>query len=61
MIQKMVRIVDDDGTVRMEARRTMTPDEIEERAILNAANTAEAIHRRTYIHLGKSHPEHNGK
>lgn len=43
--QKAVRLRNT-GPIQMDTRRVMTPEQVKERAELNAANTAEAIHRR---------------
>jgi len=42
---KAVR-VRNEGQIQMEPRRVMTPEQVKERADLNSANTATAIHKR---------------
>jgi len=48
--QKAVRMRNT-GAIQMETRRVMTPEQIQERAELNAANTATAIRKRAVARM----------
>jgi len=43
--------VEREGVVKHESFKVLSPDEVRERAALNAANTATAIHKRVVAEL----------